>query len=159
MDKVVQFRIDMDRACCADIVDESKNAIDEILEIGNFVKGQLRTVNSGMVFDMKKYYPKSWARFEEYKEDFIYKVISDNLRKGQEQGMFRKEMDIEVITKLYMAKMDAIINAEVFPMQDYNLEKLYIENLKYHIYGIASTAGAAHLDELIEQIKKQGNGT
>ena len=56
------------------IAASAENAIDEMLRITQHVNAQFAMLNPASVYDTKKYYPKSWALFEEYKNRVIYQA-------------------------------------------------------------------------------------
>ncbi len=144
--QMVQFHIAMEREMIQTIVQTDKNAINEIIEIGQHVIQHLRQVNPTSAYDLKRLYPKSWQLFDEHKK-FIAQIIQQNLEKGIKQGWYRSDFNIEIITRLYVSKIDAIIDINVFPAH-FSKAEIYQEMLKYHIHGVANEKGETYFREL-----------
>lgn len=128
------------------IFESVDNAIEEMVEIGRHVTRMLRTMNPNVLYDMQKYYPKQWQMYTDFKMTFVYSTIKKNIEKGINQGLYRRDFKTEVIVKLYIARMDLIMDQELFPTNEYRTQDIYHEYLRYHIRGIATEKGAKILD-------------
>lgn len=142
---------------CNRIQSEDKNAIDELIELGRHVVDLLKGLNPSLVYDLKKYYPKVWDLHEKHRWEFIEPALRGNMIKGIKQGMFRDDVHVEIIARLYVSKMDLIFGSSVFPAGKYSIPELYIEALKYHIHGIASAKGVKRLEKILSKTKGAGN--
>ncbi len=144
----------IDKEACNSIIDVKKNAIDELIEIGQHVREFLKGLNPSLMYDLQKYYPEVWKLNDLYKWDFIAPVIRANMLKGIEQGMFRDDLNVEMIARLYLVKTTSMLNNKTFPVDRFPLTDLYVEFLKYHIRGIASPKGNKRLDKILSKHKK-----
>ena len=77
--------------------------------------------------------------------------MKNNLNKGVEQGIYRKEIDVDIIAKLMISRIDALVNDELFPLTRYDFRKLLTENRIYHIRGIATLKGINYLEQKINE--------
>lgn len=150
--QMVQFHIAMEREMMQKIIEGEKNAIDEIIEIGQHVIQHLRQVNPTSIYDLKRLYPKTWKLFDEHKL-FIAETIHQNLEKGIKQGWYRSDFNIEIITRLYVSKIDAIIDITVFPAH-FSKADIYKEMLKYHIHGVANEKGETYFNRYLQNSKQ-----
>ena len=125
----------------------AKNAIDEMIQIARYVSQMLRKMGPTVIYDLRKYYRKSFELMESLHQQFIYGIIKENIEQGIKQKIYRKEIDVEIISKLYVATSFLVVDDKIFSMKDYNREQLYWEFIKYHINGIASSKGL----ELLQQ--------
>lgn len=131
------------------IIDQSENAIDEIILISEFANQMLKSMHPSVMFDLMKYYPESFKIFYEHKNVFIAKTVRENLIRGINEGLFRDNLNPDIISKLYLAKIDAIWNQEVFPPSDFTYSQIHLEMIRYHIRGIASSKGIDYLSKRI----------
>jgi len=135
--------------CAAD-----QNAIDENFALSKIILDQLTQVNPGVLFDLEKYYPEALAEFERYKETKVAQWVSENMKKGIKEGLFREDLNIPIITALYLKRM-----SDFFSMSDYpegaTLEEIYMEIFRYHIRGIASEKGIEYLKIKIKEESKK----
>jgi len=137
--------------CQIGIINEkSKNAIDEILEISRFVSGELKKIHPSIFFDLAKYHPEALKIMTNHKQEFVRGCVINNLQKGIEQGVYRKNLNVEVLSTIYQATIDHIILGDIFPTSEVSMEIIYKEFFRYHINGIASAKGLNYLNELIK---------
>ncbi len=129
----------------SNILTENDNAIDEIIGITKFVSEQLGNIHPAVLFDMQKYYPDVWSLMEKHKQNFIYSCTLNNLERGMKQGYYRSNLNADVIARLYVAKIDVVLDSAVFPSQEYQLAEVHMEWMRYHIRGIATRKGIDYL--------------
>jgi len=130
------------------------NAVYESLEIMKWVSGMLQHMHPSVAFDMEKYHPEVYHDLWTNRQNFIMECIFENLRKGQKEGLYRKDFNADMIAKLYVARVQAMFDQTLFPHDEYNLSDLYTEIFKYHIRGIASSKGVEMLESKQKTKKK-----
>ena len=128
-----------------------ENAIDELFAIDESCSLVMKQTNPYLLGELKRYYPNTWALIEQLKQKVLFNIMKKNLNKGVEQGIYRKEIDVDIIAKLMINRIDALINEEVFPLTRYDFRKLLTENRIYHIRGIATLKGINYLEQKINE--------
>jgi AcrR family transcriptional regulator len=123
------------------------NAIDELFQIYQQTCKELQGMNSGINFELHKYYPDTWELFQDYKQNFIYQHCRRNLNKGIQEELYRSDFDHHIITTFYVARIDILTDSTYFPMDTYSYNQILEELFKYHIRGIGSKKGIAYLEE------------
>lgn len=121
------------------------NAIDEILEIMQMVIGMLKNIHPSVQYDLQKYHPEVYSAMQENRDRAVFDCLMKNTKKGQREGLYRKDFNAEVINKMYIGRMDLIFDQSIFPHEHFNLTDIYREIFSYHIRGIASEKGLAYL--------------
>lgn len=158
--QVFARRMETERTDMAGIQRNSADAVEEILQIGRYVIAKLRVMNANVLYDLHKYYGPTWKRMEKIHSDHIGGVIRENLRKGVEQGLYRANLHIDIIAKLFTGKTALVADEAYFSQQDYNLEQLFRQHLLYHIYGVAAPRGLEllrhHLQTTSRDINEEG---
>jgi len=139
--EVFQKHIKDEETAINEITARSKDAVDEMIEIARYVTALLREVSPTTLYDMQKYYGDIWGMMEALHQGYIYETIKANLDRGILEGLYRKNMNTDIIAKLYVGKTMLIVDEDVFPLKDYNKEKLYLEYMHYHLHGIALPKG------------------
>lgn len=145
--QMVEERIRMDKEACGAAREQSSNALEEILVIGRNVVRELREMPDQVIFELKKYYRTTFQLFEDFHKEFIFKTIKENVERGIREGLYREDLNSEVIAKLYVGKNMMIVDEESFPLDKYHRDELFQEHFKYHIRGIASLRGLKLLDK------------
>ncbi len=144
--KTMSHYIELEQDQVNQIEKQSDNAIDELFNICDFICTMLRERNPSLLFDLRKYHPESWRIFLEHKHGFVYEHIVNNIKKGIKEGLFLKDFDIEVISKLYISRIESMIDNELFPFRTFPLTHVKDEMLYYHVRGIATEKGLKHLE-------------
>lgn len=135
------------------ICQKGLNAIDEQLEIMHWVMDMLRNVHPSIMFDLEKYHPEVYGDMQQHREKAVYECMILNMKKGQSEGLYRKNFNAEAITKFYIARMLMIFDQKIFPSSQWNASELYMELFHYHIRGLASTKGLEVLKEKMKHLK------
>lgn len=128
------------------------NAIEELFEISLFMNRLIKEQNPATEHDLKKYYPRHHQKIVKVRREGIYNYILLNLRKGKKEGLYRQEMNEEVIAKLYLSRSEIIEANNIFTLEEITSLEIFVELLKYHIRGIATPNGIIELEKKIEKI-------
>jgi hypothetical protein len=122
-----------------------------MLDIGKFANEQLRQVPPMVIYELKKYYRESWEQMEALHSKYIYRTIISNLNKGIESGHYRADINPDVIAKLYVGKSFLLVDEEIFPVKEYERQRLFREFIHYHLRGIVSAKGQRLLDKFVKE--------
>ena len=134
---------------CLFAASTAKNAVDEIFLTMDMVREDFQTLNPIIVYDLQKYFPATFIKFQSHKNTFIYKLIVNNLISGQVDGYYRKEIDPEIMAKFRLESILIGFNQAVFPANKYSLVHVTHMVLEHFLYGIVTPKGL----KLIEQYK------
>lgn len=133
---------------------DSDNAIDELIGFTRFVNSRLSDLHASVIYDIKKYHQESWFMIEDHKKNFVRNSILKNSKRGIEEGLYRENLNPEIITSMYMLMMEGMFNAEENFGKGIPLEGLHLEMIRYHVRGVANTKG---IEKLKETLKKEEN--
>ncbi len=129
------------------------NAIEELFEISMYMNKMMRNQNSATEYDLKKYYPHHYEKTLKARREGIYNYILVNLKKGVNEGLYREELNKEVIAKLYLWRSENAHLDELFTVEEFTSAKLFIEFLTYHVRGIATEKGILVLEKKIKELE------
>jgi hypothetical protein len=133
------------------------NAIDELFEISIFMNRLIRDQNPVTDYDLKKYYPVHYQKTIKARREGIYSYILLNLKKGIREGLYRKDMNNDVIAKLYLWRSEDTGITSLFSSEEFTSVKLFVELLNYHIRGIATEKGIIVLEKKIKELETAYN--
>ena len=148
--KAVEFEIDRDQCEISDIIGKNLSAMDELFEIASTVEEKLNNLHPSILYDMQKYYPEAWAVMSRHRNEFIVKTMSNNILKGQEEGIFRRDIDVKIISLLFAMKIELLADNMMYAHLGIKPAQIYFENLKYHVRGISNEAGLRALEKKLE---------
>jgi AcrR family transcriptional regulator len=141
IEQIFQAHVSEEKCMTEEIRSTSSDALEEMLRIGRYVVEKLRSMSPTTVYDLRKYYGTIWKRMESQMKQHVYGVISDNIERGIRQGIYRSELNPEIIARLYVGKSVLVADEDVFESGKYDLATLHQEYIRYHIHGIASEKG------------------
>lgn len=140
----------VNNAICS-ILDEKLNPIEEVFTIKSVINNQLKNEKSSPHYQLQKYYPKIFKELKNKQFESVDQCVAENLKRGIDEGYYRKEINIDLITRFYFNGYMSLANNELFPLSTYGLNTLKIAFLEYHIRAIATEKG---LKILINILKK-----
>lgn len=136
-----------DREQLENILTQSSNSIDAMVQMAAYILNQLRDFNPYVLHDLQKYYPDSWKKLHDYRYTYFRKRILENLLEGIEQGIYRDDIHAEIISKIYIKGFENLTDQELFPSKTYAFIELYKQFLQYHLHGILTKKGLQLLEK------------
>ena len=100
-----------------------------------------QNMNPTILFELEKYYPKSFEKFKQHKYSFLYKVMKENLDRGVAEELYRDNIDTDILIKLRLETMMLPFNQSLFPKTKYSLLKVEIAFTTHFIFGLATIKG------------------
>jgi AcrR family transcriptional regulator len=141
VDAVVEEEINHMQDDCMQCTRKAQNAIDEIFITLDAVMDQFSNMNPMLLHDMEKFHHKAYQRFRKHKIEFLLKIIHSNLERGIREGLFRPELNLEVISKFRLESMMIAFDVNLFPASRYTLAGVTKEIIEHYLYGVASLKG------------------
>jgi TetR/AcrR family transcriptional regulator, cholesterol catabolism regulator len=136
---------------CTECIRKGENAIHEVFLSFDMVEEMLKNMNPSVMFDMQKYHPSAFRKFEEFRNGFLYKVIRANLERGIREDLYREDIDTDILSRYRLHSVLLSFNQEVFPSNKNNLAYIEQQLLESFLYGLATPKG----QKLIQKYKNQ----
>jgi AcrR family transcriptional regulator len=127
------------------------DAIEENFEIKKMFKDMFKNSDDSPMYQLEKYYPKTFKKIISNEFAMFKDCIVKNLEKGTSEGLYRQNLDIELITKLYFSLAMSVYDTKLFTHDKNTVNKLELKVLEYHTRAIATPKGLAVLEK---QLKK-----
>jgi len=151
VDAVVENHINKSVETCEQNNAKAENAVHEIFLNIVMMQDLMSEMNPVIFEDMEKFFPPVFTKFYHHKNTYIFEKVQKNLEKGIEEGFFREEINVDVITKFRVETLFTPFNQDIFPYAKYNLLEVEIETLELYLYGITTIEG----QKLIKKYKQQ----
>ena len=134
---------------------EGVNAIDILLTVSKEIASKFRDVSPGITYDLKTKFPDIYNRHFKARMDFIFGKIKINLQKGISQGMFRDDLSIELVARLYLSRLIDLHNPDFFPPEQFNFDTLFDAMFESHIRSIANEDGLKYWEKKKKIFRKE----
>ncbi len=130
---------------------ESADAIDEFLRNSRYFIRQMREISPTAMHDLRKYYPEIFHTQVKAHQGEFHRGVAANIERGMEEGLYRDDIDAEIIANLYVGMTMMVIDRGVFPAQDRSLSDILRQQSTYHFNGIVNQFGRDRLDHYLKQ--------
>ena len=151
VDAVVEEHINKSVTTCEQNYVKAENAVHEIFLNIVMIQDLMSEMHPVIFEDLEKYFPAVFAKFYHHKNTYIFEKVQRNLQEGIKEGLYREELNVDVITKFRVETLFTPFNQDVFPYGKYNLVDVEIETLELYLYGISTIEG----QKLIRKYKQQ----
>lgn len=160
VDAVIDGILEHNRECCETDKAKSENAIHEIFLAMDFMMEIFRSMNPSLVFDMQKYYPRTYNKFAKHKNEYLFSVIKDNILRGIEEELYRPELFVDLITRFRVESVMIPFNPEFHTKVKQNLADIEEELLIHFLYGLVSPKGykmvVKYQNDRLKKLKADG---
>jgi TetR/AcrR family transcriptional regulator, cholesterol catabolism regulator len=150
---VIEQEIGKNEDECLQYRDAASDAIHEIFLAVEDLEELLAYTNPLMLYDLEKYHPRAFQKIKEYKYQFLYDATTENLRRGIEEGLYRKDIQKDIVAKSRVEAAFLVFNADLFPHSRYSMSEVNFELALLFMHGVATENGK----KLIEQYTTERN--
>lgn len=130
---------------------EAKDAIDESLRNSRYFIRAMREISPTTLRDLQKYYPSIWKEQMEAHHAEFRNSIARNIERGMEEGLYRDDLEADLIAQLYVGMMMMVIDKNIFPAQDRSVSDIISQLSRYHFHGIVNQFGRDRLDKYLNK--------
>jgi TetR/AcrR family transcriptional regulator, cholesterol catabolism regulator len=145
--KVVQCHISQEKQLCEEQFNQSANAIEEIMMVIKFNTQQLAQMRSNIVYDLQRYHRDAWDIVAGYRNKFMYDVVHRNLQRGIDEGLYRIDIKVDIMTKIHIITSFQLFDEDFFPSTQYARAEIFNEYLMHYLYGIVSEQGRTYMSQ------------
>lgn len=132
---------------------KAENAIDQVLKIMEYNRQFFLNFHPSLILDLQRSYPKAWKMFLRHKEEKIIKSIKANMQRGKEEGLYREDIEPEVIARMRMAQVESIFNPQVFSPKTHHIGEVQFQIFKHFLYGLVTLEGHQLLTKAMENVE------
>jgi AcrR family transcriptional regulator len=141
---------------CNQSMQIADNAVHEIFLLMTVLQELFRSMNPLTLFEIEKYYPLAFEKIKNHKDDFIFSMISANLEKGIAEGLYRKDVDVTILSRYRLETSLIPFNIHVFHPSKFDMLKVNLQIIEHFVYGVATLEGHKLMDnyKLINHTKQ-----
>jgi AcrR family transcriptional regulator len=126
--------------------EECEDIIEYIYKATEIIKNDMGRMNPSLIFDLKKYHPKAFKAFQEHKNVHFLNIVKTSIEKGIKQGLFRKDINVDLIARFRVAQIEMMFDPEIFPYGQFSITDISTQLFDHFIYGISTLKGHQRLD-------------
>lgn len=135
-----------------EILSKKLDAIEENFEISKHIVEDLKSIHPSIFFDLEKYYPDAWNTMHELRHEFVGEVMLENMERGIKEGLYREDLNVPLITRLWVARLNIIFDPLIFSLSEFGLAEVYRQMFIHHVRGIASNEGLKYIEKNLNKL-------
>ena len=151
---VVNLELKEHEMTCKDCKSKAENAIHEMFLLMENMKAMTQTMNPNSMMELEKHFSNAFDMIKNHKDEFLFSLIKQNLMKGIEEGCYRKDLDIDIISKFRLETVFIPFNLHLFPLNKFNSIEVHTQLMEHFVYGLMTVKGHELMDRY-KQLSKQ----
>ncbi len=156
-DRIVNQDLQMNKC-----FDASENAVQELYFGMQDMDYFLATMNPMLFYDLQKYHQEAWLKFIAFKEKEIGKKILENLERGKQEGLYRAEINNEIIARMRLDQVDVVFTQNGhYDTNKNSLSSIMVEITRHFLFGICNNEGIKLIhkydEELLQKKEKENS--
>lgn len=132
---------------CECIFSAAGNAIEQLFNVMGMTRRIFSTIHPSVFHDLQKYHASAWRLWQEHKSKYMLSQIKANLERGIVEGLYRKDLDVEVIARLRLVQIELPFDNRIFPRHEFELQHVQMAALEHFMLGIATLKGHKLINE------------
>lgn len=141
VDEVVDDMLAENKIFCIASRKKATNAIEEVQMGMESLQEMLGNMNPSILYDIERGHPQTFKKFLEYKYNFLFDLMKQNIEQGKEEGLYREDVNAEFVSKVRLEMIMLAFNEEIFPKGKYPLVYIQHELMEYFLYAIVTPKG------------------
>lgn len=131
------------------IRNKSDDPIKEFFEVKDLILEHLHDQRNYSIYQLEKFYPEIYKSVKNKHLDFMIKSFGEVLTTGIKFGLFRENINVDFISRIYFNSISGLMNPEIYPPENYTLEKSLEKYREYFLRSIVTKKGLNKLDEIL----------
>ena len=133
---------------------ESMNFMDKLKSVMDFIGKQTTKLHGPLLEDLHKNIPEVWKEIHDFRKANAVKKFTAFINEGVEKGVFREDIDRQLIVLFYLHAMQGMINPETLSQLPYSANQVFDAIIRIIFEGILTEGGR---DEYLSYNKEEIN--
>lgn len=138
---VIDQEIQRNETECNHFADVAKDAVHQIFLALESLEEMLKYTNPLMLYDLEKHHPRSFLKLREYKYRFLYRILMENIQRGMDEGLYRPDINKDIVAKARIESAFLVFNPDVFPHSRYRISEVNCELAMLFLHGVTIEKG------------------
>lgn len=137
------------------IREQDNNSIEEIFVIRDFMMQHLNNESTSPFYQLQKFFPKVFSCLRAKQFEKMNGCMKENLQRGIDKGLYRPDINVEFISRIYFTGLTGIKDSDIFPPSLFDIKETIKQYLEYHLRGIVTVRGTVILEKIIQHNKSK----
>jgi len=154
VEAVVNEEMSANEEGCRSFNAQAENAVHEIFLAMEGMQEMLNAMNPQLIHDLEKHHPVAHKRLKQYKYQFLYSVMKENLERGTREEIYRPGLNIDVIIRHRVESSFMPFNQEVFPQNKFPLYQTCEELAILFLHSVCNDNGKKLIQKYLTERQK-----
>lgn len=150
VEAVVQYVIQDNTCQIANTATPSKNAIEHNIQMMLYLDRFVGGMNPVCFIDLQRYYPVAYQLLTQHRSQFVEQSILQNLRQGIEEGLYRPDIDVQIIARYRTESIFLVFQQHWFTNLDIEASRINYQIFIHYLYGLCTLKGHEVLSNLTQ---------
>lgn len=123
------------------LTEAGDNAVHELILLSSCLRESMKEMKMNLMHELQKFYPKAWKMYEEFKGNVMKESIMAVIIRGQNEGLFRKDINAELMAIMRIEQVQTFIIGNLLPRNTYSLEAVQMQLFDHFIHGLFTIEG------------------
>ena len=139
---------------CRIFSQSAQNAVHEIFLAMDGMQEMLKTMNPQLMYELEKHHPAAYKRLKQYKYQFLFTIVKENLQRGANEEIYRTGLNIELITRHRIESAFMPFNSEAFPQNKFPMNQTCQELAVLFLHSICNEKGKKLIEKYLNERQK-----
>ncbi|MDY0287125.1 MAG: TetR/AcrR family transcriptional regulator [Bacteroidales bacterium] len=140
------------------VFNESENVIVGIYQLAEFMRMTMKKVNPLFFSDLKKYYPDIYRLFSEKSDIRNHSLTYTMLKKGVNEGIFRKDFNIELVNEAWQELISVVSDKNFQDRMEFSKQDVACSIFFPFLRGLCTEKGLEIVESNFEKLKSIHEG-
>jgi len=127
------------------------NPIVELFEIKKEAMKILGNTETAPQFQLQKFYPEIYEEIKDREFNLFKDNFQESLKRGINSEYFRKEINIDFVTRIYLNGMRGVRDINLFPLNEFKVDEVIEDFIEYHLRAISTKKGLSLLNKIYKK--------
>ncbi|HLX13307.1 MAG TPA: TetR/AcrR family transcriptional regulator [Bacteroidota bacterium] len=127
---------EMDNSCKALMNDASIDFVEKLRRMMTSTALEYSKMGRTLIEDLQKHAPQLWKEISDFRSKAILANFGNLLKEGMEQGVFRKDIDRDLVMTIYLNSIEHMLTPHVLMALPYSAAQVYEAIVKIMFEGI-----------------------
>ena len=133
---------------------EEMNAIEILLQVSLMVFEEMGQLDPKIKYELMKYYESIFSGFMIKKQNHIFDLISKNIGKGINEGLYRSDVNVDLVAGLYVRNLVDMHNKDYCIIKNITFEQVFQVMFENHIRAISTLEGINYFEKRKSEISQ-----
>jgi AcrR family transcriptional regulator len=115
--------------------------LERLLAVYAHGYNEMGKVMGNTLLEIQHLHPKAWKMMQDHLNNYGFLMIRDLIQEGVLQQQLRHDIDIGLVTKVFMELLNMTFNHNIFPHDQYSRAEIMRSTHFYYIRGLCTDSG------------------